>query len=1305
MSAIHKLSIQGIRSFDSNDRETIEFGKPLNLIVGTNGSGKTTIIECLKYATTGDLPPNSKGGVFVHDPKITGEKDVRAQVKLAFTSTNGLNMIVTRNIQLLAKKNTNTFKTLEGQLVAINRNGDRSTLSTKSMELDSQVPLYLGVPKAILDYVIFCHQEDSLWPLSEPANLKKKFDEIFQALKFTKAIDNLKSIKKDMAVDIKLLKQSVEHLKIDRDRSKSTKMKKHQLEAKIDEYQQQVNKIEKEIQTITTKADKLFKSNQDFQEILSKMDNLVNLKKITGDEITRLSSNIEIIDLPLNGLNDLLQNFAKSLEEKEFEIKNFEDKLAYLRQTFNGLNKDRENLIRLEADLKVQKNNYIQLKHKIDQSVEDISTKYQIDNNNALTSLNCLKFLNNLKTEQSQELENYQNNSRDKLKELENIISKQVYKETVQSQNLEYYIKDCNKLKKDIENFKIEVDVTDIDEKDLEAERMELNNHKEKLIAIENENYDSIIDTALKNKNDEIMQNENKLEEIQNKILKTNQQADLFAKLGFVKKSLNEKNETLTKLKKDLNDDFKFNEFNLKIDNDTDIEFKTFFISIQKNIALSNKDLNNIQQKYSESNFHLSSLKSNLNDNIKLINDLNEKLKEEFPEDCDVDTYYEVLSEAELSYKTAVENLKMHQTTLQFNKKALEVAENTDCCYLCSRKFENNDFKGKLLDEIRKRTDANFEITLKDTVEEEMNYLNALRKLEKDVVLLKGTKEKTEVVKTEIAKQELEVEKLKHQLTQVEEKNQKLKDDRDYCDRNLRLSIEQILILDKDCKKLASDSKKISEELKSYNDDEDGVKTVDELRESQKQINERLRQLRKEISNLQDEREEKRKKHSFLVSVVDKKTLGLREMENILNRIRTVEIEIKTRTNEVKDIEAKIDALKTEVIDLKNKRTELESSFKEEQVDVQANVDVRTKKLDSISKDLKDLVVNVNKAEEFEQNGFSNLEKCSEELRATEKSINELNEDIEIKTTQLNEQKQKFRDSNNEKRNLNDNIELHNLKNKLKGIINEIDQLDIHNAAAQRDEYQKESAKLRNLYERLSAENAGNMGEMRQLQNQIDSLNEQLTSDYKDIDLRYQKEWIELQTRTFVTDDIDTYAKVLDSAIMRYHSLKMEDINRIIDELWKKTYSGTDIDTIKIRSDEVTSTARGKSYNYRVVMFKQDAELDMRGRCSAGQKVLASIIIRLALSETFGVNCGVIALDEPTTNLDEENIESLAKSLNNIIQFRKKQKNFQLIVITHDEKFLSHMNAVQFTDHFFKVKRDDRQKSQIEWVDINRVND
>jgi DNA repair exonuclease SbcCD ATPase subunit len=44
-------------------------------------------------------------------------------------------------------------------------------------------------------------------------------------------------------------------------------------------------------------------------------------------------------------------------------------------------------------------------------------------------------------------------------------------------------------------------------------------------------------------------------------------------------------------------------------------------------------------------------------------------------------------------------------------------------------------------------------------------------------------------------------------------------------------------------------------------------------------------------------------------------------------------------------------------------------------------------------------------------------------------------------------------------------------------------------------------------------------------------------------------------------------------------------------------------------------------------------------------QVLASLIIRMALAETFSSKCGVLALDEPTTNLDEDNIASLSDTI------------------------------------------------------------
>lgn len=85
MSTLEKMSIRGVRSFGTSNRDEqkITFSAPLTLILGENGCGKTTIIECLKYALTGELPPgSSKGQSFVHDPKIFNVSECLGQVRL-----------------------------------------------------------------------------------------------------------------------------------------------------------------------------------------------------------------------------------------------------------------------------------------------------------------------------------------------------------------------------------------------------------------------------------------------------------------------------------------------------------------------------------------------------------------------------------------------------------------------------------------------------------------------------------------------------------------------------------------------------------------------------------------------------------------------------------------------------------------------------------------------------------------------------------------------------------------------------------------------------------------------------------------------------------------------------------------------------------------------------------------------------------------------------------------------------------------------------------------------------------------------
>ncbi len=69
--------------------------------------------------------------------------------------------------------------------------------------LESDIILLHPYYSSSLAVQIFCHQEESNWPLGDPATLKKKFDDIFASTRYTKALDVLKKQKKDLAQQLK----------------------------------------------------------------------------------------------------------------------------------------------------------------------------------------------------------------------------------------------------------------------------------------------------------------------------------------------------------------------------------------------------------------------------------------------------------------------------------------------------------------------------------------------------------------------------------------------------------------------------------------------------------------------------------------------------------------------------------------------------------------------------------------------------------------------------------------------------------------------------------------------------------------------------------------------------------------------------------------------------------------------------------------------------------------------------------------------------------------------------------------------
>ena len=113
------------------------------------------------------MPPNTRGSSFVFDPKLINETETRGRIKLCFSDTSGLKVQVQKNLCSTQKVKKLEFKTLETIISRYNKQDKLvSTITSKCINADAEVVNAFGLSKAVLDNVIFCHQEDSNWPLS-----------------------------------------------------------------------------------------------------------------------------------------------------------------------------------------------------------------------------------------------------------------------------------------------------------------------------------------------------------------------------------------------------------------------------------------------------------------------------------------------------------------------------------------------------------------------------------------------------------------------------------------------------------------------------------------------------------------------------------------------------------------------------------------------------------------------------------------------------------------------------------------------------------------------------------------------------------------------------------------------------------------------------------------------------------------------------------------------------------------------------------------------------------------------------------
>ncbi|KAL7749709.1 DNA repair protein rad50 [Sorochytrium milnesiophthora] len=1306
MSSIDRLLIRGIRSFDPQGTNVIQFYSPLTIIVGHNGSGKTTVIECLKYSTTGELPPGAKtGGAFIHDPKATPalafyvahETEVKAQVRLKFRNVNGKVMVCTRSLQLTQKAKKVEQKTLESILETKDPvTGERVSLSSRCSDLDAEMPIHLGVSQAVLENVIFCHQEESNWPLADPKTLKVKFDAIFASSRYTKALENIRSVKKTLEVELREDNAWLAHRKEKKDKADSIRNQEAATRDRVQRHQTNITQLNERLTGIAERISHLMKH-------VANGENLENTLIFRGEQrnnVMQFMSDLKANMVEFTEETD--EQLLQSLEEHKRrlnEASGSQDNMKTEEQQLEAQNKDNADRVKAKNDQRAILGHQIreyntsieQRQALVKEFVRKLGIKaVNVDRLNQQDIQLFAQKLQSLVLTLNTQFEDVKREAAER----ETSIAAAL--QTKQSDIVSAGLLKANAMQKLEGNRRKREEHTNginrsgTNEEDILSLQTVLKQSEQRLAQLR-DSYQKATEgnqaQALKAEMETI---DASINAMSREMLTTNQDATTRATLTSRKNDKHLKEVLLNRLLKECEADLNATLQRVPATAEMDSAVSSALRQKQDLLAARERQHAEISRKVNEADTKMQLAKSELEKDAQSLKDNESRLRTY----CQDRSYDDLVQEEETTIDACKMDIKGFESLSDVYARFLAQTERTHKCALCTRGFESAEALQSLVTRINQVINMSpaRKIESETKLREATTRLNELKTyaapLHNEITRIRALAPEREqrIAEAEVARSSAaeRADQLSHEIATIKAETATL--------TSLQVKVAEIGRVNGDCERLAREIKQLENELSVTSTNKsitDIQQALEELQDGRTLNRQKLERHTAMVQGLQSDIDACQAKLYSITQDLSTKQAVAVERERLQRFVIEIDHENSKLEQELRSADQQLRLLREEEAQIKREQTAIKSSNDEQKQRAEtalADAQRAQQSFDTVHR-------TVNKFES--QNIQSQLHALETETATLENKIQHNNERIEEIRNHLNSLKLNLSDMHNLVRNVNDNLSYRRKRQELANVDQAIAKLQEELRTYEGHSYTRQLGDLKKEQDELVRESSKLQGELSQLQVNLRQMQDDLAGEYKNAESDYREMVIKVKTAELAAADLEKYAKALDAALMKYHTIKMDEINKIIRELWVNTYQGSDIDTIEIRADK-ESTRGARQFNYRVVMVKGDSELDMRGRCSAGQKVLTSLIIRLALAETFCLNCGILALDEPTTNLDRQNIESLAESLSSIIKMRRQQTNFQLIVITHDEEFMQLLGRSEFADYYWRVFKDDNQHSVIE---------
>ena len=1093
--------------------------------------------------------------------------------------------------------------------------------------MNALLPQYIGVSQAVLDNVIFCHQEESLWPISEPSVLKKKFDEIFEALKWTNAMKNIVDLQKSHKIELGkyVVRQELE--KGNKDRGDRAQKRSETLDAEIDKLRQHYDVLIQDIKiALQTKEEKWKKATKAF--------GIVDQLKTKQQRADYLQENIDNLKPNLEELQEADELLMSTLARFDEKVAQFEAQKEHLLSQFHEFQESLSTSRRQHATKRTELGQYQAEKENFERQVKSREqlvriAAYQhslrgydddLDKNQVRDFIDRIQ---RLSREKDRELERIKKATEDELSKIQSKLNDLDNQKTVRTQDRIVARRNITENDKKQQLKQREANGIDMDEnrkEELEKAKTDTQNRLSNMNAA----YEAAEwDKQLKVEATRQMEVEAESRRLMDELKLSNKFASDRAQLEYMKKQAKETDSKLVTLKSTYSS--KLNAIlgsgwqweNLAH------EFQTVMDQRADAMADAKRAQEGAYEQLREADLHLKQSRSRLAQKKEEIQKrVAIVLKSIVPDTGNAlgspDDYPRELNVLQEFCDDLQKQLDGMSYVSDYYLQCRDTVVANNACRLCERAFVDKKERSSALDKINR----------------------TLMRYKREVLEEEFTVAKQDLAKAAAARSDYESYKtLSVEVSALEKENRDLE--------NSRLPLIKLL---------ESGDSKVREEIAAHSDVE-GLSTIvntisdcfssikkhdaeisvlssqhklsgssmtaAEIDDQQMACDERLRALKVKTNKMVNDRD------------LAKSSIASLEIElgNVLNKLNTASHQLERKRNLLGDIDELRQSNIISERTIQEADTDLEvlvpqvASASAQFDDARKRGRAKEREVQSEKDKLADTANKFKLSDDeinryIEDGGPTQLAECERAIKVIEQEQNLIEDEVKQVTTDSNEVKKKLDDSDRTRRSIVDNIHYRKCVSDLTEIKREIADLESRNINDDYHQLHRQAERADEQYSVLDVKRGAMLATINSKDEELREAIKIWETEYRDASQNYREARIKVETTKAAIDDLGKYSKALEAAIMKYHSVKMEEINQIAGELWRQTYQGSDVDTIMIKSENENAASK-RAYNYRVVMVKSNAEMDMRGRCSAGQKVLASIVIRLALAECFGVNCGV----------------------------------------------------------------------------------